>query len=96
VTYRIHRSAEADRVVFTLSGDVDNEHAEGLEELLASEANDRTVLDFTDVTLVDRMAVQFLAVLEDRGVRFVNCPGYVRSWIAAERALRTGEDGAHE
>ena len=79
-------------VVFALSGDVDKEHADRLEELLASEANDRTILDLKDVTLVDRVAVQFLARLEDRGVRFVNCPGYVRSWIAAERALREPDE----
>ena len=62
-----------------LSGDVDREHANRLEELLANEANDRTILDLKDVALVDRMAVQLLALVEERGVRLVNCPGYVRS-----------------
>jgi FMN phosphatase YigB (HAD superfamily) len=35
---------------------MDREHADRLQELLASEANDRTILDLKDVTLVDRMA----------------------------------------
>ena len=73
--------------MFALSGEVDREHADRLEELLANEANDQPVLDLSDVTLVDRTAVHFLLLLEDRGVRIVNCPGYVRSWIAAERGL---------
>jgi len=32
-------------IVFALSGEVDKEHADRLQELLATEANDRTVLD---------------------------------------------------
>jgi hypothetical protein len=34
------------------------------------------------VTLVDREAVRFLASVEAGGVRIVNCPKYVRTWIA--------------
>jgi anti-anti-sigma regulatory factor len=66
---------------------MDLEHVARLQESLADETDSRRViLDLKDVTLVDRAAVQFLAELETAGVRIVNSPGYVRSWIAAERA----------
>jgi hypothetical protein len=38
------------------------------------------------VTLVGREAVEFLARLEAEGVRIVNCPDYVRTWIDAENS----------
>ena len=85
LTYRIHRSVTSDAVVFALSGDVDIEHTTGLQELLANETNGRIILDLNDVTLVDRAAVRFLRSAESAGMRIINCPGYVRSWIAAER-----------
>jgi anti-anti-sigma regulatory factor len=85
VTYRIHRAAAPDAVVFVLSGEMDTEHTTRLAELLATEVGDLVILDLKDVTLVDRDAVRFLADAEGAGVRIVNCPDYVRSWIAAER-----------
>lgn len=68
------------------------EHAAGLQEFLASEGNGPVALDLKDVTLVDRAAVRFLASVEAAGIRLVNCPAYVRSWIAAERPLQQSED----
>jgi anti-anti-sigma regulatory factor len=72
--------------VFVLSGDMDIDHATRLQELLESEANGRVTLDLSDVTLVDRAAVRFLTDAEAAGIRIVNCPEYVRSWISAEVA----------
>jgi len=65
---------------------MDLEHVARLQESLADETDSRVIFDLKDVTLVDRAAVQFLADMETAGVRLVDCPGYVRSWIAAERA----------
>jgi anti-anti-sigma regulatory factor len=87
VTYRIHRSEQPDAIVFALSGVLDTEHTAGLQELLATEATDRIVLDLKDVSRVDRVAVRFLARLEAAGAEIVNCPEYVRIWIDA------GDDG---
>jgi len=84
MTYRIHRAATPDRVVFALSGDMDLEHTTRLQEFLANEADGHVTLDLKDVGLVHRAAVRFLAAAEAAGVRIVNCPEYVRSWIAAE------------
>ena len=56
-----------------------------MQELLATTAAGRVVLDLKDIiTLVDRAAVRFLARVEMAGTQIVNCPEYVRSWIAAE------------
>jgi len=85
LTYRIHRWVTPDTVVFALSGDMDIEHATRLRESLANEANGHVTLDLKDVTLVDRAAVRFLAGVEAAVIRIVNCPEYVRSWMAAER-----------
>ena len=85
MTYRIHRSVTPDAIVFASSGDMDLEHASRLREFLAGEANTRIILDLKDVTLVHRAAVRFLACAEAAGIRIVDCPDYVRSWIAAER-----------
>jgi anti-anti-sigma regulatory factor len=88
VTYRINRSMRPDASVFVLSGVLDIEHATRLQELLATASDGRIVLDLKDVTLVDRAAVQFLARVESAGTELVNCPEYVRSWIAAENESR--------
>ena len=56
-----------------------------MQELLATTVAGRVVLDLKDIiTLVDRAAVRFLARVEMAGTEIVNCPEYVRSWIAAE------------
>jgi anti-anti-sigma regulatory factor len=85
MTYRIHRAATADTVMFSLSGDMDLEHTTRLQEFLATEADGHVTLDLKDVSLVHRAAVRFLAAAEAAGVRIVNCPEYVRSWIEAEK-----------
>ena len=86
MTYRIQRLLAADAVLFALSGELDDEHADRLRALLAAETEDRILLDLEDVTLVSHEAVRFLARVEAMGIRIVNCPEYVRSWIAAETA----------
>jgi anti-anti-sigma regulatory factor len=87
VTYRIQHSAQSGANVFILSGVLDTEHAARLQELLTTAAG-RILLDLKDITLVDRAAVQFLARVEMAGTELVNCPEYVRSWIAAEKESR--------
>ena len=84
MTLRIYRSPTPDAIVFALSGDMDLEHVARLQELLANETVNRVTLDLKEVSFADRAAVQFLASAEAAGIRIVNCPRYVRSWIAAE------------
>lgn len=85
MTLRIHRSSTRDAVVLAVSGDIDREHAARLQQYLTGDTGRRLILDLQHVTLVDRAAIQFLAGVEATGIRLVNCPEYVRTWIAAER-----------
>ena len=83
---RIRRSAN-EEVVFTLSGQMDEEDMAELETLIRSEANGRRiVLDLKDLTLVGRDAISILERWEAKGIALKNCAGYVREWISRSRA----------
>jgi hypothetical protein len=45
----------------------------------------RVVFNLGEATLVDREVVLFLSSLEVEGVELVDCPRYIREWIARER-----------
>lgn len=81
---KIRRSISGE-VVFTLSGRMNAENIGELESLLKSETADtRLALDLTDLTLVDREAVRFLAGREAHGTVLKHCPPYIREWIVQE------------
>jgi hypothetical protein len=46
---------------------------------------DAVAIVLTDILLVDREAVGFLASLESTGTELRNCPAYIREWITSER-----------
>jgi len=39
------------------------------------------VIDLSEVTLIDRPALQFLATQNGAGVQIVNCPVYIEAWL---------------
>ena len=82
---RIQRS-ENGEVVFTLSGQMDDDPIAEMETLISSEANGRRiVLDLKDLTLVNESAISFLERCEANSIALKNCPAYVREWINAQR-----------
>jgi anti-anti-sigma regulatory factor len=82
---RIQRSANGE-VVFTLSGQMDEEPIAELETLISSEANGRRiVLDLKDLTLVNEDAITFLERCESNSITLENCPPYLREWIKRQR-----------
>ena len=85
MAYRIKRSTIGRDVTFFLSGEIDSDHVAELEALIATEASRLVCLDLSEVTLVTREAVTFLARVEAAGAVLVNCPEYVRSWIDADQ-----------
>jgi anti-anti-sigma regulatory factor len=86
MTLRIDISDEREHVIFTLTGRMQAEHVSGLQTLLHSEhPNHSLVLDLTEVKLVDRDAVRFLAQIETQGARLRNCSAFIREWIWRER-----------
>ena len=70
-----------------LSGRIEAEYLPELRRLVEGEDGRRPLaLDLSEVKLVDRDAVRFLAECEAAGATLENCPGYVREWIAREPA----------
>ncbi len=87
---KIQRSANG-KGVFTLSGRIEREDVAELQRLLGLESADHLlVLDLTDVTLLDREAVEFLARCEAGGIKLENCPAYIREWVQREKG-RNGQ-----
>jgi anti-anti-sigma regulatory factor len=83
---RIQRS-ENGEVVFTLSGQMDDEPIAELETLISLETNKRPiVLDLRDLTLVNENAITFLVHCEANSIRLKNCPPYIREWITRQRS----------
>ncbi len=85
MTLRIQKSAEGEQVVFTLSGRIQVEQVEELQEhFKCGSPNHNIVLDLKEVKLIDRDAVRFLAYREAEGTKLRNCPAYIREWILRE------------
>jgi len=43
---------------------------------------DKIYIDLSEVTLVDRKAIQYFSTQAGQNVKLVNCPVYLRHWIA--------------
>jgi anti-anti-sigma regulatory factor len=81
MTCKLVRLVERGRLVLLhISGHLQEEHLSMIEEFIAQET-DPVVLDLAEVTLVDREAVRFLAAFDVRGIKFRNCPEFVREWM---------------
>jgi len=81
-------SNPAGPAILALSGHM---NAEALAELrqrieAGQGLGGRVVVDLSEVTLMDRAAVRFLAGQPAGGVELVNCPPYIERWISRERA----------
>jgi len=73
-------------VVFKLSGRMNAENIGELETLFSAEASLRRILlDSKDLTLVDQDIVSFLKCSEAKGIKFENCPAYIRQWIKQDK-----------
>lgn len=82
---KIQRS-ENGGVVFTLSGQMNEEAIAELETLIRSEAKGRSiVLNLKDLVLADENDVIFLERCESNSITLENCPPYIREWINRQR-----------
>lgn len=83
---KIEQATDGDLVIFTLSGQIEEEQVAELCALFNPGAEGHhLVLDLHEVRLVDREAVRFLARCEAQGARIAHCPAYIREWIVRER-----------
>jgi hypothetical protein len=82
---KIQRSSNG-QVVFTLSGQMEEEDQAELEALINAETGGiHIVLDLKNLIMVGRDTVVFLARCEADGVTLVNSAEYVREWITRQR-----------
>ena len=44
------------------------------------------IIDMSEVTLVDRPSLQFLAAQIREDIKLINCPEYIEPWIVRESA----------
>jgi hypothetical protein len=82
------RQTEENTVEFALSGRLQFKHIHELRGLITGEEH-KVVLDFREVNLLDREAVEFLAACERDGVSLCNCSPYIREWITREAARQS-------
>jgi anti-anti-sigma regulatory factor len=81
---KITPTVQGDFAVLLLSGRIEEASIPQLESLINAEQRG-IVLDLTEVTLVSRAGIRFLAQCEEAGIRIQNCPAYIREWISQER-----------
>ena len=72
-----------DLVILRISGRIAGQDVNMLRGLLEQEGS-AVAIDLKDVLLVDREAVQFLAVRESNGDELINCSAYIREWVTRE------------
>jgi len=85
IMLRIERSANG-QVVFTLSGRMQTDDIEQVQQLLIVETpGQQLMFDLRDVTLVNQDAVTFLADCEAKGIKLESCPLHIRNWINQEK-----------
>ena len=81
--YSITAQPSEQCVTLLLNGKISEDSLLALEEsIVAARGQNRTiVMDLSEVTLVDRKAVEYLADQTLHNIRIVNCPVYLRHWI---------------
>lgn len=83
---KIEKVSGQDVTVFLLSGRMREDHLPELQNLLNAEPDmNKVVLDLSEVRLVEREAMKFLAACEARGAQLQSCPGYLREWMQKEK-----------
>ncbi|MDX6446947.1 MAG: hypothetical protein QOH71_4021 [Blastocatellia bacterium] len=86
MTLKIQKMKDGNHVVLNLIGRMDREHVAELLRVLGLEVREqKVILDLTEISLIDRDAVMFLARCEEDGTKLRNCPRYIREWIKRER-----------
>lgn len=82
-SYTITTQPSEQFVTILLNGKFGEDALGALDESIAAArgVNQAVVMDLSEVTLVDRKAVQYLVDQTSHNVKIVNCPVYLRRWI---------------
>jgi hypothetical protein len=84
--FKIETIRSRNRLTLKISGRLRRENLADLQNRVETEPA-RTVLDVSEVNLVDIQVVRFLNACEDQGVEVANPSPYIREWMNRERNL---------
>jgi len=84
MTLKIESAFDGKTATLRLCGRIEGEHLDAIEAEIRRFLP-HLVFDLGEATLGDREVVCFLAAQEMDGVVLLECPRYIREWIARER-----------
>ena len=85
MTLRIDKVSDGRLAILRLSGRLESQQLGELKACMKG-ITESVMIDLSQVKLVDRDAVCFLAACEAEGVQLSQCSPYIREWINRERA----------
>ena len=85
MTLKIESAFDGKAATLRLSGRIEEDHLSAIQEEV-KRYRPHLVFNLGEATLVDREVVCFLAAQEMDGVELLECPRYIREWIARERS----------
>jgi len=85
MTLKIESAFDGKTATLRLCGRIEGDHLDAIQAEIRRFLP-QLVFDLGEATLVDREVVCFLAAQEVEGVVLVDCPRYIREWIARERS----------
>ena len=85
MTLKIESAFDGKTATLRLSGRIEEDHIAAIQAEIRR-YHPRLAFNLGEATLVDREVVCFLASQEMEGVELVECPRYIREWIARERS----------
>ena len=84
MTLKIESAFDGKTATLRLSGRIEEDHIAEIQAEIRRYCP-RLAFNLGEATLVDREVVCFLAAQEEEGVELLDCPRYIREWIARER-----------
>ena len=88
MTFKIETIRSRNRTILRISGRLQRENLAELNKQMGTDPA-RTVLDVSEITLVDLEVVRFLNACQDQGVECANPSPYIREWMNRERSLES-------
>jgi hypothetical protein len=81
--FKLESSSDGGRWILRMIGAAQREHLEEISRQLDL-CGPRAALDLEEVTVVGADVIRFLLARERQGTELLNCPAYIREWIACE------------
>ena len=75
-------AARPGSITLGLGGNVSKEALMEIDRFLTGQKHKRILLDLSEVTLLDHRAARFFRDRWKQGIELLNCPSYIRHWIA--------------